>query len=158
MSQTATQPARFVNAPAFTFVGLDQRFTFENRFEIPQLWQKFVPRIGEIPSIDGKVFYGVSHDFAENEFGYMCAAETETGADVPEGMAKLSFPAQEYAVFPHEGHLSTLCDTIDAANKWLDASGRRARTNLSFLERYGENFDPVAMKDDVELWFPVQGE
>jgi AraC family transcriptional regulator len=71
-------------------------------------------------------------------------------------------PANEYAVFAHDGHVSVLRNTFDSAvNDWLPASdfemGRTGNGEPYVLERYGEKFDPMTGTGDIEIWIPVRG-
>jgi AraC family transcriptional regulator len=70
-----------------------------------------------------------------------------------------SIPKQQYAVFRHHGHVSELPEMLDAIwSSWLPASGYRAGRipgAPDFFERYGEKFDPVAGRDDIEIWVPI---
>jgi AraC family transcriptional regulator len=152
-------PARYEDSPAKVLAGLSQRYTWETRTEIPALWGRFVPEVERVTNaIDGQVFYGLVTNTPDGEgFDYMAAvAVSEAAADLPAGLTTYHVPAQRYAVFPHEGTLATLCETIDAVfNRWLPASGYAVTNTPTYLERYGENFDPVAGQGDLEIWMPI---
>lgn len=152
-------PARYEDSPAKVLAGLSRRYTFETRTEIPALWGRFVPQIERIPNaVDGHVSYGLVINTPDRQaFDYMAAvAVSEAAADLPAGFTTYHVPAQRYAVFPHEGTLATLCETVDGVfSRWLPASGH-ALTNIpTYFERYGENFDPVAGRGDLEIWVPI---
>jgi AraC family transcriptional regulator len=62
-------------------------------------------------------------------------------------------------VFPHRGHVSELNKTVAAAWQWLPASGRKLGCDAgapTFIEHYGEKFDPDTGFGDIEVWFPVK--
>ena len=66
---------------------------------------------------------------------------TESAA-LPADLDCIQIPANEYAVFSHDGHVSKLRDTFDAVvNRWLPASSfeiaRPAGGEPYVLERYG---------------------
>src|SRR5258708_12339663 len=50
---------RFENAKALRIAGLREHFTPETMKNIPELWQRFGPHIGNIPGQVGHVAYGL---------------------------------------------------------------------------------------------------
>src|SRR6266853_2236413 len=50
---------RFENAEALRIAGLREHFTPETMKNIPELWQRFGPHIGNIPGHVGHVAYGL---------------------------------------------------------------------------------------------------
>ena len=139
--------------------GLKQRYTFANMGEIPAQWGRFAPYIGQVPAKVGVPDYGVVVSTADREgFDYLTAFPVADTSGLPAGFTTREIPAQRYAVFPHGGHVSTLCETIEAAfRQWLPTSGYQLTGNVDFLERYGENFDPEAGAGDLEIWVPIKG-
>ena len=94
------------------------------------------------------------------------ALEIVTGVEVTtlDGVkppfAGVTLPPKTYAVFPHRGHVTKLNETVDAAWKWLPQSDRQldqSDAQPTFIERYGERFDPKTGYGDIEVWFPVKG-
>ena len=79
---------------------------------------------------------------------------------MPVGVDPDRLPKRRYAIFPHREHVSRLGDAIDAIREtWLAGSGHDAALGggaPDFLERYGEQFDPVAGTGDLEVWFPIR--
>jgi AraC family transcriptional regulator len=154
-------PARYEDSPAKGLAGLSRRYTLETRTEIPDLWGRFVPDVEHIPNaVDGHVFYGLVTNTPDGEgFDYMAAvavSDAAAAAGLPAGFTTYHVPAQRYAVFPHEGTLASLCETIDGVfNRWLPASGHALTNTPTYFERYGENFDPVAGRGDLEIWVPI---
>ncbi|MBC7808887.1 MAG: effector binding domain-containing protein [Akkermansiaceae bacterium] len=92
------------------------------------------------------------------DFDYLTVFEVSNTSRLPADFTTLEIPTQRYAVFTHAGHVSTMCETIDAVfYKWLSASSLTAAGNSDFQERYGEKFDPAVGADDIEMWVPVEG-
>lgn len=89
---------------------------------------------------------------------YLCAMEVSGTSDLPREFTVKRLPARRYAVFPHRGHFSGLGDTCSAIwNTWLPESGQELTGEAQdFLERYGEEFDPVAGAGGCEVWVPVK--
>ena len=84
---------------------------------------------------------------------------SETAA-LPADLFCTEIPAGDYAVFSHDGHVSTLRNTFDLAlRQWLPTSGfemgRSTAGEPYALERYGEKFDPVTGTGDIEIWIPI---
>lgn len=153
---TISEP-RFVDSPAILLAGMDQRYTFENRVEIPKLWERFGPYIGKIPNQVGGVAYGVCHHFDDSGFGYMAAVEISAAGDLLEGFTHMPLPAQRYAAFKHLGGLSTLSDSyMQIWEKWVPVSGQTLVDSPLIFERYSEDFDPESGTGDLELWMAIK--
>ena len=78
---------------------------------------------------------------------------------VLDGVIKL--PGQQYAVFPHCGHVPMLRDRLDTLrHKWFPVSGHEAVQPAAgapaFFERYGKDFNPQTGMGDVEVWMPIK--
>lgn len=149
----ALQP-QFVTKPAFTVVGLRIR-TRPMAQDIPQLWDKFVPRIREIQhGIEPQVSYGLmgNFDLQAGAMDYMAGNPVKTIAELPKGMTSWDVPTNTYAVF--ETTLPKISETFDAIyNTWLPASGYQQAAG-PYFERYGENFSPDTPK--LSIYIPVE--
>ena len=152
---------RFENREAFLIAGFPGRFSDPPK-EIPGLWQRFAPHIGNVPGQVGRVAYGVVlSQSSDGSCDYVAGVEVSDLSKLPTEFARLSIPAHRYAVFAHHEHVSKLGETIGAIwSKWLPGSGaeaaREAKGTPAFFERYGEGFNPQEGKGDVEVWVPVK--
>ena len=93
---------KIVTKPAFTVVGMKYRGRNEQN-EIPQLWERFMPRAQEVtPKANPRQYYGVMDNFDEKtrEFDYLAGFEVDGASKVPSGMESWQVPEQTYAVFP----------------------------------------------------------
>ena len=146
---------QFVTKPAFTVVGL-LIHTKPMTPEIPQLWDKLVPRMGEIRhGVEPGVSYGLMENFDQKigELNYMAGNAVEKVAELPAGMSCWDIPANTYAVF--ETTLTTIGDTFnDIYYTWLPASGYQQATG-PYFERYGETFSP-ATNPKLSIYLPVK--
>jgi AraC family transcriptional regulator len=151
-------PSRFVLGETMLLGGIRKHYTFENRGNIPELWARFAPHIDVISGQAIPVTYGVIISTRDgNGFDYLAAVEVTDLSRLPADAATLNLPAQRYAVFAHEGHISTLCETIDRVfHQWLPLSGHAVTGNPDYFERYGEAFNPETGSGDVEIWVPVK--
>ena len=153
-----------VPAPAFRqegpllAVGLSERRAFGDVKAITALWRRFGP---EVAAIDNKAHprpIGILALAGEwGEFEYACAVLVRDFSTAPSHLARLSVPAQRYAVFPHAGHVSTVGRTYDAIlNDWLPGVGRTLADGPS-LEWHSDRFDPMTGEGGLEIWLPVVG-
>ena len=148
------EPPRFENRPAMVFAGLAQRHQMSNPAGLPGQWQRFQPYIGNIDGAIAGAAYGLVGEIADNAFEYVVAVEMRTGAEVPAELERVSVPALKWARFTHGGDLSTIRQTIGAAEQWLSANGHEAsQASYSFLEYYGPGFDARSGSGDIEIWF-----
>jgi AraC family transcriptional regulator len=156
-TKTALAP-RFVDGKAMTFAGMSEHVT-SDWDKIDKLWWRFAPHIGKVPGqVVARVAYGVVTNSGKG-IDYLAAVEVTGTKVLPKDFVQASLPAQRYAVFAHEGHVSKLKDTMDAIWKWFPTSGlEHARTAgaPAFFERYGEEFDPQKGTGGIEVWVPVK--
>jgi AraC family transcriptional regulator len=169
------EPPPMTNAPAaqladpdireagpLLIAGMRQRFTHETRGAIPALWQRFTPHIGHIPNEKPQATFGVvisSGEDSENGFDYMTGIGVSSLDELPEELAGLRVPKRSYAVFKHDGHVSTIGATCGAIfGTWLPRSGRKlADGPLQLIERYETGkFDPRTGLGGFEIWIPLE--
>jgi AraC family transcriptional regulator len=145
-----------VERPAFTVIGLHIR-TRPLSPEIPEIWPKFVARMGEIPAqAEPGVAYGVMwHEPGSMDvLHYMAAVSVTTPERIPAGMRSFTIPASEWAVFSFP--LSRLgegfCEIFD---RLLPASDHEQAPG-PYFERYDESFCPDRPDSAVAIHVPVR--
>lgn len=142
--------------PGFTVVGLPYRGINEKN-EIPQLWEQFVPRVDEIKHrIRDHKAYGVigTADEKTGEFDYLTGLPVESVGDLPDGMRSWEVPEQLYAVFPCT--LPSLMHTFQYIYQvWLPQSGYTRADGPEF-ELYDENFRPDEGRLDMFVYIPIK--
>ena len=147
---------QFMTKPAFTVVGL-LIHTRPMAPEIPNLWEQFVPRMGEVQhSAEPGVSYGLmdNFDMEAGALDYMAGNVVEKVADLPVGMTRWDVPANTYAVF--EATLPTIGQAFDAIyTTWLPTSGYQQAAG-PYFERYGETFNPDDPAPKLEIYIPVE--
>jgi AraC family transcriptional regulator len=127
---------------------------------ISRQWNQFAHYLGNIPGQVGRAAYGLC--FLQSKgLDYLSGVEVSSIDSVPPELTWTVIPAQQYAVFSHNAHVSTLRDTLDAIQRdWLPSSGHAAVQpqpgTPSFFERYGEKFDPKTGTGDIEVWVPIR--
>jgi len=146
---------KIVSRPAFTIVGMKYHGKNEQN-EIPQMWEAFLPRVGDIQRIvNPGVAYGVCGNNDENgEFDYVAGFEVDTVTDVPESMVSWELSEGTYAVFT-----CTLTGIREAFHHalytWLPQSGYRY-TGGAMFELYDENFDPNSDEPEMYIYIPIK--
>jgi predicted transcriptional regulator YdeE len=148
---------RFENGKEMIVAGLSGHFTKDALSQIPDLWMKFAPSIGKVPTQKGQATYGVCHGGdKDGSFDYLAGVEVEKATNLPSGFTHMRLAPQRYAVFTHTKHVSKLCETMSAIyNKWLPNSGLEA-VHAPALEKYTEEFCPDKGVGGIELWVPVK--
>ena len=147
---------KITNKPRFTVIGMKYRGKNEHN-EIPQLWDQFMTREGEIKQkIDSNACYGVEDNIDETsgEFDYVAAFEVPSDADAPEGMVKWEVPEQNYAVFTCT--LPTIREAYETAYKsWLPKSNYQRAAGPEF-ELYDQDFDHRDPGSPMYLYIPIK--
>jgi AraC family transcriptional regulator len=153
----ALSEPRFVDGEELLIVGLGERFTTETAQGIAGLWQRFEPYIGRIPRQQGGETFGVCCNPGEDgSFEYIAGVLVSHASEVPAGLTLQRLAARRYAVFLHQGHISSIHETFNAIfQRWLPSAGGQAAAAPEF-ERYSADFDPMAGTGKVEIWLPLQ--
>ena len=150
---------RFVDNRAIKVAGLRGRFGADSRTAIPALWQRMVASLSQVQDKVGFAAYGLCFPM-ESGFDYLADIEIAGTAPLPNGWTVVTVPAGRYAVFPHDGHASTIWQTMEAIGGWLRTSGHQhafSEGAPGFFEHYGEKFDPRTGTGDIEIWMPLDG-
>lgn len=151
-------PVRFDRREAIRFVGMRESHSDCGGNGVPAQWIRFAPYIGHIPGEVTGMAYGICLPSSSDagQFDYMAAVAVAAAARPPVGLTTLELPALHYAVFEHSRHISLISDTINAIHtEWLPRVDITARASPSFLEWYGEAFDPFTGLGGIEIWVPL---
>ena len=131
----------------------------------PQLWRAFMPRRSEIPnrvSTDYMSMRLVSETdpgklFSPNaRFEKWAVVEVADHASIPEGMEGYSLAGGSYAVFLHQGPMSSFPATVQLIfGSWLPGSefGLDCREQFELL---AEGYDPQDPEAREEVWIPIR--
>lgn len=143
--------------PAMRMTGLREKMDMSNANAIPVLWQRFGPYLGHIPGAVAPAAYGVVVDMEGELCDYMAGTEIAPGTDVLPELKVLTLPARRWARFQHQGHISTIRGTIAAIFDYgLGRVGLVQDEEMSFVEYYGPDFDPMAGTGTVEIWIGLK--
>ena len=166
MTKRKLEP-RFANRRPLRVAGVAAHYDEQSSDAFARQWESFAPMIGKMPGQVGTDAYGVvTGTFGgAHGFGYMVGVEVSSFDQVPASFRRLTIPAQRYAVFVHEGHVSQIRDTMYSIKKeWLPKwmvpgrsdSSKEGGDQPDFFERYGREFDPKTGTGKVEIWVPLQ--
>jgi len=150
-------PPRFAEHPAVSVAGLSQRYDQQTKHQIPALWQRFVPYMGNIPGEVGSTSYGLCRNYgAGGSFDYVCAVQVAGSPSLPAELTTVEIPRTTYAVFAHTEHISAIGLTWMAIfSQWLPVSGCTLEGEPNF-EVYTDQFDPRSGTGLVEIWIPLK--
>ncbi len=148
----------FREGPGMLVAGLNERYDMKTRSAIPQHWERFVSRSGEIPDQAGPDFYGICWKTSSDcQFDYLTAVEISGADRLPEGFTTLRVEPRKYAVFAHTQQVSALPRTIDTIwSKWVPDCGLAVDKQAPCLERYSSEFDSSTGMGGMEIWVPLE--
>jgi predicted transcriptional regulator YdeE len=142
--------------PAFTAAGMKYIGKNENQ-EIAAMWQKIVPRWGEIknPSKPYEVAYGICGEMQEDgAFSYLASIKVDKVEDLPTDMDSWDIPEQTYAVFPCT--LAEIHQTYEFAHgTWMPENGYKRAVGPDF-EYYDMSFDPAVPGSIFYVYIPIK--
>ena len=148
------------NVKPFIISGLSMKCTTSNDLKNAQsLWLELGLYMGKINNQIDNISYGLCLEIDEGiGIEYLAGVEVSEDVDLPEGFITKRLPEFNYAVFEHQGHVSTIFQTCDSIWKeWIPKSEVTKPEGANFFfERYGEGFDPISGKGDIEIWVPVE--
>ncbi len=158
-----TLEPEIIEQPQLNLVGMCTRFfgidSEKNNMadKLPQLWNAFLPRLGDVPyRIEGGC-YGVIKQTTENtdELEYWAAAPVEQIDVLPKGLLSMQVPATRYARFTHKGFISSLNMTVNYIySSWLLQSGLRHTYDCD-LEFYGPEYEANSDRSVMHYSIPV---
>jgi len=161
-----TMEPKIVTKEEFKVIGMECKTTLKDN-KIPDLWQRFMPRMGEIKNkVNPKVGYGVCRNEGnicfdsftdETEFESLACFEVSSFDYVPAGMVTRTIPKNRYAVFTHKGELANLRETYGYIyGTWLPGSGYGLVKEGYDFELYDERFDPADQKNsETDIYIPI---
>jgi AraC family transcriptional regulator len=158
-----TMEPTFVEFPGQSVVGIAGAFTQDSTSEIGKLWDTFVARCKENPSLDMHVSYGVcmpEHPLItkkqDESFVYLASVRDTDSTGLPPEMVHFQIPPGRYAVFTHKGPISTFVHTVRYIwGTWLAANRALYREGPDF-ELYDSRFDPESTSGEVDIYIPIR--
>lgn len=150
------RPPRIEDGRILLIAGLGARYNKSDIAGIPAQWQRFVAHVGNLQGEVPGLTYGVCCNPDDDcNFDYIAGVEVTDFAGLPAELTRLRIPAQRYAVFHHQDHVSSIHRTWTAIwDEWMPRSGCQPADAPDF-EHYGEAFDPPTGLGGCEIWIPV---
>ena len=161
---TTLAPPRIEQGRLLLIAGLGGKYSLDTHQNIPALWQRFQPHLGNVP---GQVFaggggkggrtFGVCYNIDDDcNFDCLAGVEVSGFSGLPAEFTRLRIPPQRYAIFTHHEHVSTMHSVaMTIWTKWLPASGYEA-VDAPFFEYYGEEFDGRTGMGGFQMWIPIK--
>ncbi len=146
-------------------LGIGSSYAPNSSKEIAGLWERFTPRIPELPSVEGTYSLGISSTTAcagiklppGKAFVYVAAMPVKDTEQIPEGMVKIRLNAGRYAVFTHRGPTSDLQRSLDYIWKtWLPKANVKYRDAPSFELYDRQRFNADSAESEIDLYIPIQ--
>ncbi len=138
-------------------IGLPGRYSLGTTGGIAGQWQKFMESMfGEIENKTPGIPIGVTLSVDdEGNFDYVAAAEVRAIINLPSDLVKVQIAPRRWAIFKHDGHITTLSKTYAAIwDRWLPDHGYRVE-NAPSIERHKETFDTRTGNGGVDIWIPI---
>jgi len=149
---------------SFRLIGMSHRQSLVQN-TTATLWKRFMPRRGELRSVNPGVLYSLEvYDGPDyftafdpaREFTKWAAVEVGKEETVPDGMQELIVPAGRYAVFAYRGPASKGADFYRFIfAQWLPASGYSLDDRPHYA-RMDERYKGEAEDSEEEIWVPVR--
>jgi AraC family transcriptional regulator len=163
--EVVTMEPRIVKRDAIKLIGL-MYYGDNKNWEIPKVWQKFMPMMGQIPnSLPVQEGYGLcfyTEKFSKDGlFYYLAGRSVSSLEEIPMALVGKTLPASEYAVFTHRGPIAGKSNTIKdtyayAYGTWLPKStyvNPHAFDFEYYDERYKGNNDP---ESEIDIYIPIR--
>ena len=150
--------------PTTYVIGMQTVTTIKNN-TIPQLWQNFMPRMGEIKNIAQANLAlgvtpadpGIEDSFDENTpFKQIACLPVTKIEDVPDGMVAYTINEGNYAVFTHSGDVGKIGETYCAIYKWAADTGLEIECTRETFEYYNEDFKYGEADSKAYIYLPVK--
>ena len=153
------KPVRFETIGPLVIAGLSGHHASGNAgATIAPQWMRFAPWLGKVPGQVGEISYGVSTNCNDAGFDYLCGVPVSDAAAVAAPLTTVTIPAYRYAVFEHQGHVSTFTQTLDAIfASWVPQTGGGRLADVLMFERYDQRFDAASGMGLIEIWIPAGG-
>lgn len=151
-------PCQFRSLGGLRIVGLSVPCSYEETINIPAQWQRFVADYyDDIPNKVEQMPIGMC-DVPDDEgnFRYVCAAQVEAFNGRNGALTYVETEPRDYAVFAHNGHVSTIFDSYTAIwNEALPAIARKV-ADSPVLEFHNDDFNPDTGLGGLTIWIPLE--
>jgi len=148
---------RMARREAFGLMGKFETYKFPNLSGIASQWQGLRQDYPEIYDRAQASFFAVNiMKPGSDELLYgACVLSTEIEARA-QGLTRFDYPASDYLVFVHNGHISSIGALWGAIyGDWQDDWGKPSDKAPPF-EHYDDRFDRKLGVGMVEIWVPIQ--
>lgn len=157
MARTSTLSPKYEMRGPLLLAGLSKRYGSVEPEEFAAQWKRFIPFIGKTPGQVGETTYGVVVPEGPTSFSYLTAVEVSDASGLPKGLTPLRIDAPRYAIFRHNGNVSTIHETMNAIyEEFMPTVATKRVPAASFVERYGPSFDPKTGGGGFDILVPLK--
>ncbi|KGX92107.1 transcriptional regulator [Pontibacillus halophilus JSM 076056 = DSM 19796] len=154
------KPAKLVVKESFTVIGVSNKGSHQNSEDddvIKHLWGEMKTRYKEV-DVEAETITGVCLPPRSDDYFYIAGVESDKIVNLPIGMKSFTFPACQYLVFLHEGHINTLFDTYHQIWNVLlpESSYQLAEGPELEVVHIQQDLNPYSDDYVMEIWIPVQ--
>lgn len=157
-----TMHPKIITRDAELVVGMGGVFQQGDSEAIGQLWDRFQPRMTEVPK---SAPYAIGACMAKHpkieissgdQFVYISALPVDSTATIPDGMVSAELPAGRYAVFTHKGPISEIKHTLTYIwGTWMP-KGEYERRDAPDFELYDDRFNPQSADSEFDFYIPIR--
>lgn len=149
---------KIVERPEVRVIGTARQYGEED-LDMDTLWSAFREEVVHISNRVGSDAFGIYEEYNESDdgvgFSYICAVEVSGFDHVPDGMIARVIPSHLYAVFQHDGPVSSLPETMKYIwGSWLPKSDYEYVEKPDF-ELYSPDAQPKGADKTLFLHIPV---
>jgi len=160
LQEVLTMEPEIQEIDSFVVAGVRERFHEDTKSRIPELWNRFLALLPDIPhQRPGTFGLCVNANLEDGSFDYVAGVAVERVDRLPEGTIAESVPRQTYAVFRHQIRGHNLHAELQPTMRWifgtwLPAAPFEYAAGPDF-ERYPPGFEP-APGHSLEIAIPVR--
>jgi AraC family transcriptional regulator len=151
-------PPRFENGKPLLITGLLVPYDTAPLQGSAAQWQRLAAYFGKIPGQVGRSGYGLCF-LRPDGVDYLAGVEVAADSGLPSEFTTVPLPAQRYAIFRHQGHVSEIPKTCQLISEWFPASNLvvpKSQGVPDFFELYTQEFDPISGTGGMEIWLPIR--
>ncbi|WP_236973900.1 GyrI-like domain-containing protein [Membranihabitans maritimus] len=146
------------NIGPLLMAGFSKKYAFGSSLNTEDLCFGSMPLSNQIPGKINNFVYRLTFDTDPwIKMECFCGVEVQSLERLPAPLTYKLLNRNNYAVFYHIGHISTMRRTFDLIkNQWFPESYPSLIGSVNyFFERYGEGYNKEKGIGDIEIWVPL---
>lgn len=159
--ELASPEPEIVELSEMTVIGYQSIISMNHNL-IPDLWMRYLAKIGKIQNITepmatlGVSYWGEQKD-DDYVFFHLVGALVTDFSSIPQGMTYLIIPPHKYAKFTHVGPVQEIGKTYQYIyGVWLNNGDYMMSENSYEIEWYDERFNPESPESELDIFIPIE--